>query len=51
MRSIKEWLNNEQLQSTYSSGYWNDVEEEKKKAWWILGDDKKYSPFLIEKMK
>lgn len=29
------WLTEEQIKSIYSSSYWNNIEEEKKKEWWI----------------
>ncbi len=35
MREIVMWLSDEELESIYSSSYWNDIEEEKKKEWWI----------------
>ena len=35
MRNIENWLSREELQSIYSSSYWNNAEEEKKKEWWI----------------
>lgn len=35
MREIQYWLSDEQLESIYTSAYWNDIDEEKKKEWWI----------------
>ncbi|MBF0546929.1 MAG: class I SAM-dependent methyltransferase [Candidatus Riflebacteria bacterium] len=35
MRKIEKWISDEELESIYSSSYWNNVEEEKKKGWWI----------------
>lgn len=35
MRPITPWISESEAQSIYSSRYWNNVEEEKKKAWWI----------------
>lgn len=35
MRPIDIWLTDEQLANIYSSSYWNNPEEEKKKDWWI----------------
>lgn len=32
---VEQWITNEALNAIYSSVYWNDVEEEKKKEWWI----------------
>ncbi|MGE0268285.1 MAG: class I SAM-dependent methyltransferase [Candidatus Omnitrophota bacterium] len=29
------WLNDNDLEKIYSSSYWNNIEEEKKKEWWI----------------
>ncbi len=39
MRPIDVWLTEEQQASLYSSEYWNDIEEEKKKEWWIADGD------------
>lgn len=35
MREIKNWLSDEELKSLYTASYWNNIEEEKKKEWWI----------------
>jgi ubiquinone/menaquinone biosynthesis C-methylase UbiE len=35
MRKIKNWLSEEELKSIYTSSYWNDIEKEKEKKWWI----------------
>ena len=39
MRTIEKWLTDEELKSIYTSLYWNDIEEEKKKEWWIEDGD------------
>jgi ubiquinone/menaquinone biosynthesis C-methylase UbiE len=39
MRPIEAWLNDDAVNSIYSARYWNDIEEEKKKQWWILDGD------------
>jgi ubiquinone/menaquinone biosynthesis C-methylase UbiE len=35
MRNVISWLSDEELNKIYTSEYWNDIEEEKKKEWWI----------------
>ena len=35
LREIKYWLSDTDLKSIYTSAYWNDIEKEKKKEWWI----------------
>lgn len=42
MKPIQSWLTNEERATIYSSKYWNDIEEEKGKPWWIV-DSKKYN--------
>lgn len=32
---VEKWLDGAALSSIYSSSYWNDIEEEKSKEWWI----------------
>jgi len=32
---IEQWLDDTSLSSLYSSQYWNDLDEEKSKEWWI----------------
>lgn len=32
---IEIWLEEEEEKKVYSGSYWNDIEEEKNKAWWI----------------
>ncbi len=47
MRPIERWITDNQLASIYSSKYWNDLEEEKKKEWWIAnGNYQKCLDFL-----
>ncbi len=36
---IEIWMTDEELLTEYSSSYWNDIEEEKKKDWWIADGD------------
>lgn len=33
---VKNWLTQDQLQNIYSAEYWNDLEAEKRKEWWIV---------------
>lgn len=35
MIKVVQWLSNAQLDATYTAGYWNDIQAEKKKPWWI----------------
>jgi len=35
LREIKYWLTDADLESIYTSKYWNDIEKEKEKEWWI----------------
>jgi SAM-dependent methyltransferase len=35
MKKIVKWITEEELKGIYTSEYWNDIEEEKKKEWWI----------------
>lgn len=44
MRKIESWLSRDELAAIYSSRYWNDIELEKKKEWWI--NDGKYDRCL-----
>lgn len=39
MRKLETWLSDEQLDSIYTSSYWNNIDEEKKKPWWIEAGD------------
>jgi ubiquinone/menaquinone biosynthesis C-methylase UbiE len=47
MRNIEYWLSDKDLNNIYTSSYWNDIEEEKKKGWWIAdGEYKKCLDYL-----
>ena len=47
MREIENWLSDEELKSIYTSSFWNNIEEEKKKEWWIEdGNYKKCLDYL-----
>lgn len=35
MKEIQNWLSDKELELIYTSSYWNDIEKEKKKEWWI----------------
>ena len=37
MKEIQIWLSDKELETMFSSEYWNDNEVEKNKAFWILG--------------
>lgn len=37
VKEIESWLNADELAKIYTSDCWNDIEEEKKKSWWIVG--------------
>lgn len=39
MKKVEFWISDEEINNLYSSQYWNNIEEEKKKAFWI--DDPK----------
>ena len=39
MREIEHWITEEELKDIYTSSYWNDIEIEKKNAWWIADGD------------
>jgi ubiquinone/menaquinone biosynthesis C-methylase UbiE len=41
MIPVVSWLSQEELSEIYSSSYWNDLEKEKQKAWWIEDDQQK----------
>ncbi len=44
---IVEWLSQDEISQIESSTYWNDVEIEKEKAWWIeTAQDKKLMKYL-----
>ena len=44
MGPIESWLSDEELSQIYSAGYWNDIERERTKPWWIA--DGKYERCL-----
>lgn len=49
MRSIERWLSHEELKDIYSAEYWNNLEIEKTKPWWIAdGDYQKCLTYLKE---
>lgn len=35
MPKLEEWISKETIHSMYSSSYWNDIENDMKKPWWI----------------
>lgn len=35
LSGVVNWLDDRELEGLYSSEYWNDITEEKKKEWWI----------------
>lgn len=35
MEKTIKWINELELDSIYSSEYWNDIEKEKGKIWWL----------------
>lgn len=35
MNKIIKWIDDRELDSIYSSDYWNDIEKEKGKVWWL----------------
>jgi ubiquinone/menaquinone biosynthesis C-methylase UbiE len=37
--AVQCWLSDAQLHDIYTARYWNDIEEEKKKEWWIEDGD------------
>ena len=39
LKPITRWLSDEELETIYTAEYWNNIEEEKKKEWWIEGTD------------
>jgi ubiquinone/menaquinone biosynthesis C-methylase UbiE len=39
MRALDSWLSEAELATIYSTAYWNDIEAEKKKEWWIEDGD------------
>lgn len=57
MKPIIEWINKQEVGEIYTSTYWNDVEVEKKKEWYLMDkSDKKlvnglHSKGLFEEYK
>lgn len=48
MKEIEFWIEKDEINKLYTSSYWNDVEEEKNKAWWIDDpSDKKVEKYLL----
>jgi ubiquinone/menaquinone biosynthesis C-methylase UbiE len=39
LSDVQSWLTESELREIYTAAYWNDVEEEKKKEWWIEDGD------------
>jgi ubiquinone/menaquinone biosynthesis C-methylase UbiE len=39
MKPVESWLSDDELAVIYSADYWNDIEAEKKKEWWIEDGD------------
>jgi len=39
LREVQSWLSDSQLREIYTAAYWNDIEAEKKKEWWIEDGD------------
>ena len=39
LADVQRWLSDDELREIYTSSYWNDIEEEKKKEWWIEDGD------------
>lgn len=49
MREIEYWIGSDNAAEMYSSAYWNNVDEERQKEWWVIdGDSKKLTDFLTE---
>lgn len=36
---VQSWLSETQLREIYTAAYWNDIEEERRKEWWIEDGD------------
>jgi ubiquinone/menaquinone biosynthesis C-methylase UbiE len=39
MENIKYWIKEDELNNIYTSDYWNNLAEEKRKIWWIEGEN------------
>ena len=49
MKPIKSWLSDSELTTIYSSKYWNDIETEKTKEWWMAeGNYERCKKYLKE---
>ena len=35
MKEIEFWIDKEEVKNMYTADYWNNIEEDKKKVWWI----------------
>jgi SAM-dependent methyltransferase len=42
LRPVVRWLDDQSLGAIYSGSYWNDLDEEKKKEWWITDGGDSY---------
>ncbi len=57
MKPIIEWIDRQKIGDIYTSAYWNDIEEEMKKEWWITDKSEKklvnylHSSGLFEEFK
>jgi SAM-dependent methyltransferase len=39
LAEVQRWLSEDEISQIYTAAYWNDIEAEKKKEWWIEGGD------------
>jgi hypothetical protein len=39
MSEVQRWLSDNDLKGLYTASYWNDIEDERKKPWWIEDGD------------
>jgi ubiquinone/menaquinone biosynthesis C-methylase UbiE len=39
LTEVQRWLSDDELKGIYTSSYWNDIEEERRKEWWIEDGD------------
>jgi ubiquinone/menaquinone biosynthesis C-methylase UbiE len=39
LEDVRRWLSDEELRGVYTSAYWNDIEEERRKEWWVEDGD------------
>ncbi|MCX6077381.1 MAG: class I SAM-dependent methyltransferase [Campylobacterales bacterium] len=48
MKEIEYWMGKKEIEGMYTSDYWNNIEEEKTKEWWIEDSkDKKVEQYLL----